>query len=52
MLEGLWLRLMIGGEEINREKANDAAFEYLATVFPRHFPLGGRGRAEPRTTVV
>lgn len=45
MLEGLWLRLMIGGEEINREKAQDAAFEHLATVFPRHFPLAGTRRA-------
>ena len=41
MLEGLWLRLMIGGDEISREKAFEAAAEHLATVFPRHFTREG-----------
>lgn len=52
MLEGLWLRLMMGGDEINREKAQEAAFEHLAIAFPRHFPLAGSRRAEPRIAVV
>ena len=39
MLEGLWLRLMMGGDDISREKAHEAAVEHLTIVFPRHFPL-------------
>lgn len=47
MLEGLWLRLMLGGDDISREKAFDAAAEYLATVFPKHFTRNGaRASAE------
>lgn len=45
MLEGLWLRLMMGTEEVTRETAYQAACEYLAAMFPRHFSRGGR-RAE------
>ena len=37
MLEGLWLRLMMGTEEVTRETAHHAATEYLAAVFPKHF---------------
>lgn len=37
MLEGLWLRLMIGAENVSRETAHQAACEYLASVFPKHF---------------
>jgi TetR/AcrR family transcriptional repressor of bet genes len=37
MLEGLWLRLMMGGEAMTRERALQAANGHLATVFPRHF---------------
>ena len=37
MLEGLWLRLMMGTEEVTRESAHHAAQEFLASVFPRHF---------------
>jgi AcrR family transcriptional regulator len=37
MLEGLWLRLMMGTEEVTRETAHHAAAEYLASVFPKHF---------------
>lgn len=37
MLEGLWLRLMMGTEEVTRETAHQAAAEYLASVFPKHF---------------
>jgi AcrR family transcriptional regulator len=40
MLEGLWLRLMMGGDDINREKAHAAAIAHLATVFPKHFADG------------
>ncbi|WP_274627028.1 TetR family transcriptional regulator C-terminal domain-containing protein [Arvimicrobium flavum] len=38
MLEGLWLRLMMGTEEVTREIALRAAHEHLASVFPRHYP--------------
>jgi TetR/AcrR family transcriptional repressor of bet genes len=52
LLEGLWLRLMMGGDDISREKAQDAAFEHLAIVFPKHFPVAASRRAEPRIAVV
>lgn len=37
MLEGLWLRLMMGTEQVTREAALRAALDYLASVFPRHY---------------
>jgi TetR/AcrR family transcriptional repressor of bet genes len=37
MLEGLWLRLMMGTENASRESAQHAAAEFLASVFPKHF---------------
>jgi len=37
MLEGLWLRLMMGTEDVTRESAQHASSEYLASVFPRHY---------------
>ena len=37
MLEGLWLRLMMGTEEVTRETAHFAARDYLASAFPKHF---------------
>ncbi len=37
MLEGLWLRLMMGTEEVTRETAHHAACEFLASAFPKHF---------------
>lgn len=37
MLEGLWLRLMMGTEEVTRETAHAAACDYLASLFPKHF---------------
>lgn len=40
MLEGLWLRLMMGTEDLTRESAYQAASHFLATVFPKHFPRG------------
>ena len=52
MLEGLWLRLMMGGDDISREKAQETAFEHLAIVFPKHFPAAGKRPAEPRTAIV
>ncbi|WP_407941121.1 TetR family transcriptional regulator C-terminal domain-containing protein [Neoaquamicrobium microcysteis] len=36
-LEGLWLRLMLRGGDITREKAHDAAKTMLTAFFPRHF---------------
>jgi TetR/AcrR family transcriptional repressor of bet genes len=38
MLEGLWLRLMMGTEDVTRETALRAATEYLSAVFPAHYP--------------
>ena len=37
MLEGLWLRLMMGTEDVTRESALQAANEFLALAFPRHY---------------
>lgn len=37
MLEGLWFRLMLGTENVTRESALSAAFDYLASVFPKHY---------------
>jgi AcrR family transcriptional regulator len=37
MLEGLWLRLMMGTEGMTRESAHHAACEYLVSVFPKQF---------------
>ncbi|OQM74312.1 transcriptional regulator BetI [Manganibacter manganicus] len=37
MLEGLWLRLMMGAEDVTRESALNGANAFLASVFPRHF---------------
>jgi AcrR family transcriptional regulator len=50
MLEGLWLRLMMGGDDINREQAHAAAIAHLATVFPRHFAEGAVRRTPPRSS--
>ncbi|MEO3389248.1 TetR family transcriptional regulator C-terminal domain-containing protein [Mesorhizobium sp. CAU 1741] len=38
MLEGLWLRLMMRGDDLTRDKAHAAASTMLTTLFPRHFP--------------
>jgi AcrR family transcriptional regulator len=38
MLEGLWLRLMMRGEDMTREKGHAAARAMLAALFPKHFP--------------
>jgi TetR/AcrR family transcriptional repressor of bet genes len=43
MLEGLWLRLLMGTENVTRETAFSAATEFLAAVFPKHF---GGARAD------
>jgi AcrR family transcriptional regulator len=43
VLEGLWLRLMMGAEDVTRESALQAANAFLAAVFPHHF--GGEGSA-------
>ncbi|WP_425299198.1 transcriptional regulator BetI [Pseudaminobacter soli (ex Zhang et al. 2022)] len=37
MLEGLWLRLMMGPDEVTREAAHASARDVLASIFPRHF---------------
>ena len=41
MLEGLWLRLMMGTEGVTRESAHAVACEYLASVFPKQFSREG-----------
>lgn len=38
LLEGLWLRLMIGAEGVTRETALTSAYDFLASVFPDHYP--------------
>ena len=43
MLEGLWLRLMMGTEDVTRESALQAAFEFLSLAFPKHYPGQTRG---------
>ena len=48
MLEGLWLRLMMGAEDLTRESAHQAAGESLATVFPKHFPRERNNRKAAR----
>ena len=40
LLEGLWWR-MIMSEGLSREAAHEAAIEFLAAVFPRHFNRQG-----------
>lgn len=40
MLEGLWLRLMMGTEDVTRESALRAAIGFLSAVFPKHYPAG------------
>ena len=37
MLEGLWLRLMMGTEDTTRETALQAANAFLAASFPKHY---------------
>lgn len=37
MLEGLWLRLMMGTEDTTRETALQAANAFLAVAFPKHY---------------
>ena len=46
-LEGLWLRLMMGTEDITREIALNAAMQFLATAFPKHY--GGKQKADAKT---
>lgn len=43
LLEGLWLRLMMGLEDVSREIALQAANEFLLTAFPRHYKRGASG---------
>ncbi|MER8828644.1 transcriptional regulator BetI [Mesorhizobium sp. M0938] len=38
MLEGLWLRLMMGTEDVTRETALQAANEFLSAAFSKHYP--------------
>jgi TetR/AcrR family transcriptional repressor of bet genes len=42
MLEGLWLKLMMGTEDVTRDSAHAAALDMLASVFPRHFGRNDR----------
>ncbi len=39
-LEGLWLRLMMGTEDVTRETALQAAMEFMASSFPKHYARG------------
>ena len=40
MMEGLWLRLMMG-EGLTRDMAHAAAVDFIAAVFPKHFTPSG-----------
>lgn len=40
MMEGLWLRLMMG-DGLTREKAHAAAIEHLVSAFPKHMTYEG-----------
>ncbi len=42
-LEGLWLRLMMGTENVTRETSFRAAAEMLASIFPRHYGRDASG---------
>lgn len=46
LLEGLWLRLMLGSSGLTRETAFDAALSFLEARFPDHF--GTTTEAKPR----
>jgi TetR/AcrR family transcriptional repressor of bet genes len=46
LLEGLWLRLMIGAENVSRESALGAANEFLMSVFPTHCAREPAGATE------
>ena len=48
MMEGLWLRLMMG-DGVTRERAHSAAIDYLISVFPRHFNSAGPKERVPVT---
>ena len=39
MSEGLWLDLLISPRSITRKQARDICMAYLASAFPRHFPV-------------
>lgn len=43
MLEGLWLRLMMGAGDVSRESAFAAVLDVLASILPRHFGRGATG---------
>ena len=47
MLEGLWLRLMMGTEDTTRETALQAANEFLSVAFPKHYPSKAAGATKP-----
>jgi TetR/AcrR family transcriptional repressor of bet genes len=48
MLEGLWLRLMMGTEDVSRETALNGANAFLASAFPKHYPREGTLRNTAR----
>ncbi|MER9755456.1 transcriptional regulator BetI [Mesorhizobium sp. M0166] len=47
MLDGLWLRLMMGTEDTTRETALQAANEFLSAAFPKHYPKSAASAAKP-----
>jgi TetR/AcrR family transcriptional repressor of bet genes len=49
MLEGLWLRLMMGTQDVSRETALNGANAFLASAFPKHYPRERTGRSAART---
>ena len=47
MLEGLWLRLMMGTEDVTRETALQAANEFLPSAFPKHYRASSSRASKP-----
>ena len=38
LVDGLWLNILLYPEENGLESARDDAFDFLARLFPKHFP--------------
>ncbi len=41
LLEGMWLQILMGRENMTRQRAHACAIEFLVTMFPKHFTSDG-----------
>jgi AcrR family transcriptional regulator len=41
VLEGMWLQILMGRENMTRQQAHGCAIEYLVAIFPKHFTRDG-----------